>query len=449
MTEHTTVEEESRTTSERMFQSNQEIRDLWSIDPHRDPYKIPLEELDPSHPSLFKEDTVYPYFERLRKEDPVHFTASSMFGPYWSVTKYKHVMEVEKNYEAFSSDQKYGGIQLSGVPYDDGKPDPQFNLPMFIMMDPPKHRKQRNTVQPMFNARPLNQLEPLIRERAGAILDSLPIGYEFDWVTSVSIDLTAQMLATLFDVPQKDRMKLIYWSDVVQHATDPLRFTSFADALTELWKVHEYFSEVFERAKQESEQKNNLIWMLAHGEATRDMPPNELLGNLLLLIVAGNDTTRNSISGGVLFLNQFPDEYRKLNKNPELIPGMVSEIIRFQSSVAYMARTATRDYELGGKLIRKGDRLAMWYISANRDEEEISDANSFVIDRPEVRNHLGFGFGIHHCLGFRLAELQLRVLWEEIQKRFERIEVVGKPEYGYTSFLHSLRHLPVKVHIRN
>jgi len=186
--------------------------------------------------------------------------------------------------------------------------------------------------------------------------------------------------------------------------------------------------------------------MLAHGENTRNMKPMEFLGNLILLIVGGNDTTRNSISGGVLALNENPDEYAKLRANPELIPNMVSEIIRWQTPLAYMARTATQDAQLDGQTIKAGDKVCMWYISGNRDETAIPQADKFLIDRPKARQHLSFGFGIHRCMGNRLAEMQLRVLWEEITKRFERVEVVGEPERSLSVFIHGFTNLPVRVH---
>ncbi len=434
---------EAISRAEQYRKSTSEWMAEWAIDPLRDPSAVALDEIDPSHPDLFQADTVMPYFERLRTEDPVHYHERSMFGPYWSVTRYDDIMYVDSHHELFSSDSRKGGIQLGGVA--DPNPDPMFHLPMFIQEDPPKHDDQRKVVAPMFTPRHLQMLQGLIRERAGKILDNLPRNEEFNWVREVSIELTGQMLATLFDVPQQDRDKLIYWSDTVQNLGNPEFFESVEEGFAELWKCWGYFDAVWKERVERNEPGDDLISMLVHGESTRDMPPNEYLGNILLLIVGGNDTTRNSISGGVLALNQFPDEYTKLGANPDLIPKMVPEIIRWQSPVAHMARTATRDTVLGGKTVREGDRVAMWYISGNRDETAIPNANQFMIDRDNPRKHVSFGFGIHRCVGNRLAEMQLNIIWEEIMKRFSRVEVTGDPVYLRSSFIHGIRELPVTL----
>jgi cytochrome P450 len=299
-------------------------------------------------------------------------------------------------------------------------------------------------VAPMFAPRQIAGLEDVVRMRAGQILDNLPINEDFNWVQHVSVELTGQMLATLFDIPQEDRAKLIYWSDATQNLGNPEFFETVEEGFKVLWECAGYFLQVFEQRKQEP-PKPDLISMLAHGSSTRDMPPNEFLGNILLLIVGGNDTTRNSISGGLLALNQFGDQYDKLRANPKLAGNMVPEIIRWQSPVAHMARTAMVDTEVGGKQIKAGDRVAMWYISANRDETAIPNAGQFIIDRPNARHHMAFGFGIHRCLGNRLGELQLRLIWEELMKRYPKIEVVGDPKYLKSSFIHGIRELPVRI----
>jgi cytochrome P450 len=404
--------------------------------------RSPIGEINPADPEIFRTDTWHPYFERLRKEDPVHWAVSPFddVGGYWSVTRYNDIMAVDTNHEVFSS------IPTIVLP----DPDEDFTLPMFIAMDPPKHDVQRKTVSPIVAGPNLARLEPIIRERAAKILDDLPIGEEFNWVDKVSIELTTMTLATLFDFPWEDRRKLTFWSDVATAApesgilgtTDPDEFEERRKAA--LYECVDYFMRLWNE-RVNAPPKPDLISMLAHGEATRDMDRMEYLGNLILLIVGGNDTTRNTISGSILALNQNPDQYDRLTSDPSCIPAMVSETIRWQTPLSYMRRRATRDFELGGKTIREGDKVAMWYISGNRDEEVIERPNDYWIDRPNVRRHLSFGFGIHRCVGNRLAELQLKIIWEEILKRFPRIEVTGPPRRVYSSFVHGYEHLPTVI----
>ena len=425
--------------------SNREARDKWAIDVNIDPWSLDLETLDPSHPSLFEHDKFWAYFERLRQEDPVHYTPDSMAGPFWSVTKYRDIMYVDTHHDEFSSDINNGGIRMGGRPVENPDEQSMFHLPMFIMQDPPKHDEQRAVVSPSFTPKRLQELSGLIRERAGEILDNLPRNEEFNWVRSVSVELTGQMLATIFGVPQEDRHKLIHWSDTVERLGDPDYFETPEQGFQELWKCFEYFDAVWKDRQADRVQGDDLISTLVHGESTRNMPPNEFLGNMLLLIVGGNDTTRNSISGGVLALNQNPGEYDKLRDNPTLIPKMVPEIIRWQSPVAHMCRTAVKPVELGGKQIQPGDKVVMWYISGNRDASMITTPDEFIIDRPNPRQHLSFGYGIHRCVGNRLGEMQLNILWQEIMQRFDRIEVTGEPSYLRSNFIHGITDLPVTI----
>ena len=397
--------------------------------------KMDLATFSPAQPDLFQNDVMWPYFERLRKDSPVHFTPDSDHGPYWSVTKYNDIMAVDTNHQVFSSE---GGITIFEQIGGEGP------LPMFIAMDPPKHDIQRKTVTPAVSPTNLALLEPLIRERAGQILDSLPIGETFDWVDKVSMELTAMTLATLFGVDQADRRKLTYWSDVVTAAPGHGLIDTPEQKMQIFVEYHAYFTELWNQ-RVNSDPTGDLISMLAHGEATRDMSPREYFGNVVLLTVGGNDTTRNTITGSVYALNKNPDQYAKLRANPDLIPSMVSETIRWQTPLAHMRRRALADYELGGKLIRKGDKVVMWYVSGNRDDEVIENPDAYIIDRPRPRQHLSFGFGIHRCVGNRLAELQLRVIWEEILKRFPEIVVVSEPKRVFSTFVKGYESLQVVI----
>ncbi|MCI3134463.1 cytochrome P450 [Phenylobacterium aquaticum] len=401
-------------------------------------YSMPLEEMHPGDPELFRTNTHWPYFERLRKEAPVHWCRDSEFGPYWSVTRYNDIMAVDTNHQVFSSEAALGGITIR-----DARPD--LRRPSFIAMDPPKHDVQRKTVSPIVSPTNLHMMEPIIRERAAKILDALPIGETFDWVDRVSIELTTQMLATLFDFPFEERRRLTRWSDIATSIPIPGGLVETEEARqAELMDCLAWFTRLWnERVNQPP--RGDLISMLAHGEATRNMTPDEYLGNVILLIVGGNDTTRNSISGGLLALNQNPDQYEKLRANHDLVPSMVSEIIRWQTPLAHMRRTATEDYELAGQTIRKGDKVVMWYVSGNRDDSVIEAPDRFIIDRERPRQHLSFGFGIHRCVGNRLAELQLRIVWEEILKRWTQIEVVGEPKMVRSSFVKGYESLPVRI----
>ena len=401
-----------------------------------DPWTTPIDQFDVADARIFQADVWPDWFARLRRDDPVHFTADSQFGPYWSVTKYKDIMKVETSPQVFSS---AFGITLLDQ-------ETQYRLAMFIAMDPPKHDLQRLVVAPIVAPGNLANLAGTIRERVAKILDGLPRNETFDWVEHVSVELTTQMLATLFDYPFERRRDLTHWSNIATtNLKDPAalvkteeeRFAelkAMAAAMMGLWN---------ERVNKPG--GSDLISMLAHGEATRSMDPMEFMGNCVLLIVGGNDTTRNSISGGLWALNTHPAEYQKLRDNPGLVGSMVPEIIRWQTPLAYMRRTAMEDYELGGKTIRAGDKLAMWYISGNRDADAIDDPDRFIIDRARPRQHLSFGFGIHRCVGNRLAELQLTILWEEIMKRFPVIEVLEAPKRVYSSFVHGISSMMVRI----
>ncbi|MBN8871293.1 MAG: cytochrome P450 [Rhodospirillales bacterium] len=406
-------------------------------DPSSPAWTLPLERFDMSDPRYYQEDSWHPYFERLRREAPVHFTADSAYGPYWSVSRYADIMQCEVNHQVFSNE--IGGIQVEDQPKDLARPS-------FIRMDPPKHDEQRKVVSPIVAPANLQNMEPLIRARTRAVLDALPRNETFDWVQHVSVNLTTMMLATLFDFPFEERARLTYWSDVaianVRAPDAPVK--SEEERFAVLKEMAETMSRLFEE-RRGAPPKFDLLSMLAHGAATREMPLREFMGNLALLIVGGNDTTRNSMTGGLMALNAFPDEYRKLRENPALVESLVPEVIRYVTPVIHMRRTTTRETEVAGTRIPAGAKVVMWYISGNRDPDAIEAPDRFIIDRRRPRQHLSFGFGIHRCVGNRLAELQLRILWEEILTRFPRIEVVGEARRIYSNFIHGISSLPVRI----
>ena len=403
------------------------------------PISMALDDLDPSRSDYFQTGAHHPIFRRLRDEAPVHYSRTGPSGPFWSVTRHEDIIAIDTNHVDFSSERN---IVV-------GDQSPEFNPTMFIAKDPPVHDIQRKAAQPAVAPGRLSELEALMRGRVGAVLDSLPVGEDFDWVDRVSIELTTQMLATLFDFPWEDRRLLPFWSDV---STSSELVGNYSMPFEERRRILSeeclpYFQRLWtERAA--AAPKFDFISLMAHDPGTARMieDPIDFLGNLILLIVGGNDTTRNSMSGGVYALNLYPDEFRKLRSDPGLTPNMVSEIIRWQTPLAHMRRTALRDVEFRGARIAKGDRVVMWYVSGNRDERVFQDPDRLIIDRDNARRHVAFGFGIHRCMGNRVAEMQLKILWEEILKRFSWIEVVGEPQLVQSNFVLGYERLPVRLH---
>lgn len=412
--------------------------DLERLDRERDlAYSQPLQDIDPTDRRLFEENTHFPYLERLRNEAPIYYHEHSYAGPFWSITRYADIRKIDANHQQFSSEPS--------VTFVDEDYTSNNN---FISMDQPRHDEQRKVVAPVTGPKNLAALESVIRERVSRIIDELPFSETFDWVEKVSTDLTTQMLATLFDFPFEERHRLTRWSDIATASVDSGIIESLEQRNQELDECRAYFTELW-NARKDNPVGNDLISMLLRGDATRNMPREEFFGNLLLLIVGGNDTTRNSISGGVLALNQYPDQFRKLKENPGLIRNMVAEIIRWQTPISYMRRTALEDVEFEGHKISKGDKVAMWYASGNRDPEVFDAPHEFQIDRANARQHLSFGFGIHRCMGNRLAEMQLRVLWEELLTRVEDIELVGAPVRNRSTLIKGYQSLPVVVTRKN
>ncbi|MDG1135157.1 MAG: cytochrome P450 [Pseudomonadales bacterium] len=401
-----------------------------------------LADVNPANPKLFSEERILPLFEQMRAEQPVHYCKDSAYGPFWSVTRHADIMAVDKNHQEFSSDAIFGGIMID----DDivGDPDGDFFVKSFITMDPPEHGPQRKAVSKIAAPTSLSSFEGLIRERTQGLLDSLPVGEEFDWVESVSVELTTMMLATLFDFPFEDRHKLTRWSDVTTAEADSPIVGSQEQRISELMECLAYFKRL-KQERKDGPANFDLVTMLAQDSVTADQPDTHFLGNLMLLIVGGNDTTRNTMSASINAFHKFPEQLDILKARPELLDNMISEVVRWQTPLSHMRRTAMVDTHIGDQRIKKGDKVVMWYYSGNRDESVFDNSDELDITRQNSRNSLSFGFGLHRCLGMRLAEMQMRVLWQEILKRWQLIEIVGEVERVESNFVNGYSKMPVRI----
>jgi cytochrome P450 len=392
---------------------------------------------DPSDTVIYVEDCWREPFAALRREMPVSYRPESPYGPFWSVATLDLVQEVEAKPDIFSSADEFGGITIGDVASGEG-------FPNFIAMDRPRHTEQRKVVQPSFNPSEMARRDSEIRTRTTALFDGLPVGETFDWVDRVSVELTIGMIAILFDFPWEDRRKLKNWSDWAGNVTPDIDDHYRAQFMTEMNDMLVAFDGLLE-AKRAQPPADDILSRMIHSVAMGNLTPIERIANIALLIVGGNDTTRNSMSGFVYAMNQFPEEFEKLRRSPDLIPNAAQEIIRWQSPVTHMRRTCTANVELGGQSLKKGDKVVLWYISANRDETVFADPDRFDISRENARRHVAFGHGVHRCVGARLAELQLAILFEEILRRDIRIETAGEPKRLSSCFLHGFTEMPVRI----
>ena len=388
---------------------------------------------DLSNPVLFQLDTWQSPCDSFRKSRPIYYCESSPNGPHWSVTRYADIKEIEMDPQTFSSAQ--GGVRIDGgLAYS------------FLSSDPPRHTRERKMVSSISNPLNLARYEVLIRDRTRQILSGLARNEVFDWNSLVSSELSSMMLATLFDLPLDARRKLSYWSDVASRevtSPDALVHTETDRTFVISEMMSEFRTLLRERSVQEP--KLDLISLMAHNPTFFEMTEDQAIGNLVLLVIGGYDTTKSAMSGGVLELSQRPDQRRAVINDPALIPNLVDEIIRFQTPLIHTSRTATCDYQLHEKTIRKGDRVALWYVSGNRDEEIFKDPHQFVVSRSNASKHLSFGAGIHYCIGARLAKAQIRILWEEIIDQGLTVNLAGEPKRLHSNFTRGFTSLPVII----
>ena len=398
--------------------------------------------VDVSREALYVEDRWHEPFARLRREMPVSWTPESPYGPYWSVVTHDLVSRVELDHETYSSSWQNGNITITDPP-------PESNLPNFIAADPPVHTAQRKVIQPAFAPSQMKTREQQVRQRCATLLDRLPVGETFDWVGRVSIPQTMGMLCILFDMdPDAETDDLKRWSDFASGVGESSQTEEYrAEWMAQMQAMLARFDQLLDQ-RRAAPPSDDLLSRMVHSEAMGNLSPMERLANIALLIVGGNDTTRNSISGLVEVFDRWPQQLDALHGDRSLIANAAQEIIRWQSPVTHMRRTTTRDTELGGQHIPAGEKVVMWYISANRDEAVFDDPDQYDVTRANARRHLGFGHGIHRCVGARLAEIQIATVIEEIVARGWRIVPQGAPARLASPFLHGFTQMPVRIEKR-
>lgn len=396
----------------------------------------PIDQIDPSRADRFADQSILPLMQRLRAEAPIHYCSSSEHGPFWSITRHADIREIELQPELYSSSHLHGGVSLIQPPGTEG-------LVTFVQMDPPDHGPKRQVLMPAFSPQEMNRLSGNVRQRTANLLDQLPRGIMIDWVSQVSIPLTTDMLAILFDFPWADRHLLAEWTDWMvsfdRIRSEPVR------RIEKMGEMAAYFLRLWqERAL--TPQAPDLLSRMIHSGALSQMDAPEFLGVMATLVVGGNDTTRNTMSGLAIAFDQWPGEREKIYADTRLIATAVPEAIRWQTPAAHMRRTVTRDTQFKGKNFKAGDAVVMWYISANRDEAVFENPDQFISDRHNARDHIAFGYGIHRCLGARLAELQIRILLEEMAARNMALKAEGPATREAHPFLSNILSVPLSIY---
>ncbi len=405
----------------RLSPSAQEALDRYLGD-HPEAQTVHDQPWDVSDPKKFGDESVHEIFKEMRAQQPVNKVTGTPQGDYWNITTIKNIQHVEALPKIFASAFEKGGMVIQDSTEQAKK---EGRGKTFIAMDAPEHNKRRRAVAPAFTPAEMVRLSGRVRERTIEVLESLPRGEQFNWVEKVSIELTTGMLAIIFDFPWEHRHALTYWSD--WHSDLRLGATKELEELRQqiTLEMGTCMYKLWQQ-RHNAPPAPDLLSRLIHSEEMPEMDPMEFSANMSLLIVGAVDTTRNTMSGIAEGFHRFPEERAKLEADPSLIPNAIQEFIRFVTPVAHMRRTAQEDYELDGQTIKKGDKVILWYKSANRDETVFDDPYALKVDRENARRHVAFGYGVHRCIGARLAELQLRTLIEEMIRLDIRPRVTGE-----------------------
>ncbi|HEY5072734.1 MAG TPA: cytochrome P450 [Caulobacteraceae bacterium] len=404
--------------------------------------------IDLKDPDLYLGGTPHEAFAWLRAHDPVHWNPEAEGPGFWAITRHADVLAVSTDPATFSSAKANGGHRI----FDEAQVRDEAIDASMISMDPPGHVAYRRMVMGGFTPIRLREMEAGIRRRAVNLIEAMKAsalrqGGPVDFVSLFAAPYAIQTLAELFGVSETDGDKLFEWSNAVVGEDDPEVRSSPEHMAACIQEMAAYSLALWARRRETP--GGDLISMLVEGaERGSEMSVSRYLGTFILLVVAGNETTRNSISGGLIALDEHPEEQAKLLADPTLLGHAAQEIVRWVSPVQHMRRTATRDTVLAGTPIAKGDKVVMWYGSANRDEAVFHDPFGFDVartTRPRAPRHLGFGTGEHVCLGQRLAELQLRIAFEELLTRLPGLRPTGPPRRLRSNFINGIKELPVML----
>jgi len=396
---------------------------------------VQLSDVDLLDPDVFRTGQHHEMFRLLRAEDPVHWSEEPGGSGFWSITRHADLIEVNREPQRFSSAEQ-------GISIQDLGEEGVMVREMMLYMDPPRHTRYRRLVNKGFTPRMIGLLETGLRSKAQLILDNVVEAGQCDFVIDISAELPLQAIAELMGVPAEDRHKLFEWSNRMIGIDDPEfegdRESSGA-AAAELYMYANSLA-----AEKRQQLTDDILSKLLGAEIDGDeLTETEFDMFFMLLAVAGNETTRNATSHGMRALLDNPDQFDKLKANPELLPSAIEEILRWATPVLHFRRTAMEDYELGGKQIKKGDKVVIWHISANRDETVFEDPFRFDIERTP-NDHIAFGGGgAHFCLGANLARMELNLIFNEILRRVPDMTSAGETEYLRSNFIGGIKHMPV------